>query len=326
MLLRSWVLALSQLLAPHPHFAPASAARRRQARGRFAAPPAEMLESRALLSAAAVLSESSDPIAVAENSTGDACDTDSGTPTDTCDSAPTPTASPKPSPAPEASKPKKAGVDPATAKSEKKEADGTAAITFVTEGDGLITGTAAKWNWAAHKDSITLDETDTDWKKLNEWLEKINDGSLVKVTIGGHGGPHGIDPINAAALENPNSEASKFLTQLKEKMADDGIITFKGCGVCQNEDGRKFATKVALMTDSNVVGYTDTYAVTPYGDEYTARPDGTIEKTAELGAYRDAWYQRMRIWFNGGADADVKKAEKKAPPSEGKDDRTVYGP
>lgn len=56
------------------------------------------------------------------------------------------------------------------------------------------------------------------------------------------------------------------------------------------------------MTGVRVVGYTDWYAVRQHGNEYTAYPDGTVEKTGEhLGADESIWG-----WFTSDFDGGVR--------------------
>ncbi len=45
-----------------------------------------------------------------------------------------------------------------------------------------------------------------------------------------------------------------------------------------------------------VVGWTDTYAVEPHGEEFTACPDGSYNKTGDTcRKYRGSYYE----WANG---------------------------
>ena len=41
----------------------------------------------------------------------------------------------------------------------------------------------------------------------------------------------------------------------------------------------------------NVTGYTDWYAVTPHGEEWTATPEGGLTQGKDYGPYQGSWVQ-----------------------------------
>ena len=57
---------------------------------------------------------------------------------------------------------------------------------------------------------------------------------------------------------------------------NNGKIVIKSCMVAKGRSGKDFLVLLASITGSDVVGYTDWYAVVPHGDEITAyRTDGS---------------------------------------------------
>ena len=59
-------------------------------------------------------------------------------------------------------------------------------------------------------------------------------------------------------------------------MRPGSTITLK---ICYQGQKKAFLIKFSQLTGANDVGYTDQYAITPHGDEYTAHPDGTVDST-----------------------------------------------
>jgi hypothetical protein len=123
------------------------------------------------------------------------------------------------------------------------------------------------------------------------------------VLITGHGGPGSIGSgsITMDDLQDPNSEAHKFLQWLKSKMCANSNrgIRVNACMVAMGEEGQAFVGAFAKFMGTEVLAWDDWYAVVPHGKEYTGRPDGTCPQTGDTKRrYAGSWL----AWFAGNGN------------------------
>ena len=71
--------------------------------------------------------------------------------------------------------------------------------------------------------------------------------------------------------------------------------------------GKKYLVDLSILMDCKVKGIDDFYAIVPFGDEYTACPGGTIDKTAERGAYMNSWIYWASSKYSGNKREGKKK-------------------
>ncbi len=92
------------------------------------------------------------------------------------------------------------------------------------------------------------------------------------------GGSYGVQGITLKDLEaTPPSEAYKFLEKLGAHMSPDAEIVIMNCSVADELDGKKFIRLMAQITKHKVRAWDDWIFVTPSGQEWIAKPDGTRE-------------------------------------------------
>ena len=92
------------------------------------------------------------------------------------------------------------------------------------------------------------------------------------------GGSYGVQGITLKDLEaTPPSEAYKFLEKLGAHMSPDAEIVIMICSVADESDGKKFIRLMAQITKHKVCAWDDWIFVTPSGQEWIAKPDGTRE-------------------------------------------------
>jgi len=65
-------------------------------------------------------------------------------------------------------------------------------------------------------------------------------------------------------------------------------------------------TRMAELTGLTVIGYDDTYAVKPHGQQWIAKPDGTVEKGEKYPAYKDSWVHYFENLVTGNKDKEKK--------------------
>ena len=186
-------------------------------------------------------------------------------------------------------------------------------VSIGLEEDAMTT-IAGKWNALGSDESFTLDPNNPDWQGANNWLDGIDNDSIDNLIISGHGHSGGAGPFNDTDLKNPNSDLSKFVDKLKDKMKDDGRIEFRACDVAAGQRGKDFICKMAKDADCDVCAYDDWYAVTPHGGEFTAHPNGSIDQTGTHKPWDESILNSDSGWWGTKPDKPKPKAEKPSKP------------
>jgi hypothetical protein len=98
-------------------------------------------------------------------------------------------------------------------------------------------------------------------------------------------------------LKDPSSGPYKFFSRFRVLQRKGGQIYLQHCLVGQDGRGREFLTLLAKITQHDVHGYTDWYAVGPHGLELLATPDGKIKVVKNWGPYKysEPWKENYKM-------------------------------
>lgn len=132
-------------------------------------------------------------------------------------------------------------------------------------------------------------------------MEKLEDGCLKQIVIAGHGNSSKAGPFNLEEIKKKDSGQYKFLELLKKKASKEATIELRACKTCK--DNQDLIKAISELTELVVIGYDDTYALKPHGQQWIAKPDGkgniTVEKGEKLTDYKDSWVSGAEEWVNG---------------------------
>jgi hypothetical protein len=154
--------------------------------------------------------------------------------------------------------------------------------------------------------TIAVPSGQPNWEAAIAELEEVADGCLTQIVISGHGNPRKAGPFTLDEITKADSLQTRFLKLLKQKAGEGATIEIRACRTC-TEDNHELIKKIAELTGCRVVGYDDVYAIKPHGQQWIAKPDGTVEKGEKLTAYKDSWVHRINIIEN---DNDKDKKDK----------------
>jgi hypothetical protein len=147
--------------------------------------------------------------------------------------------------------------------------------------------------------TIELSSGSPDWEAAIAELEKVADGCLQQIVITGHGNPYRAGPFTLDGIKDGNSPQARFLKLLKQKAGEGATIELRVCNAC-SENNHELLQEVVKLTGCQVIGYADTYAIKPHGQQWIAKPkdDGTVtvEKGEKFTAYQDSWVRRVNIF------------------------------
>jgi RHS repeat-associated protein len=177
-------------------------------------------------------------------------------------------------------------------------------ITSIAIGtrDDFVQFAARAFNSITHGRTIKIDKAEPDWEAAIAALKELPDGSLESITFSGHGGPDYFGPFKLKDLKNPDSDASRFLRELKKKASKKAVITIKACKTCAQQDGvgdKEMLKLVAKITGLDTVGYDQDYGPVPHGQEFIVHPDGSVtegkkyrnwEGSIEKFLFEDFWH------------------------------------
>jgi hypothetical protein len=165
--------------------------------------------------------------------------------------------------------------------------------------------TAYRYSQAFFDKTIEMPSGRANWEAAIAELEKVADGCLKQIVITGHGSTQKAGPFAFDQIRDSNSLQSRFLKLLKQKAAEGATIELRACSTCSERD-QQMLTRMAELTGLTVIGYDDTYAVKPHGQQWIAKPDGTVEKGEKYPAYKDSWVHYFENLVTGNKDKEKK--------------------
>ena len=173
---------------------------------------------------------------------------------------------------------------------------GTLAIGSVT--DKFPSGVGHSFNSVTHSYNLQCGKDAATRDALLARLESLGrdaDARFDQITLSGHGGPgrYGNSLITLDDLKDPKSRGYRLAKSLRDVLSKDAVIEIRACSVANGKTGREFIKLFAEITGARVVAYTDQYAVTPHGEEWTAYPDGRVEQTGDHGPFKGSLPDRI---------------------------------
>ena len=167
----------------------------------------------------------------------------------------------------------------------KKESKDTLGIGFVSDKRTKI---AASYNELIYYDFIQINNesgvSSDKWRQARNDLQKWYNGSFSDVVISGHGNNQAVGAILDKDLK-PGTDTYIFLKVLASKMKPNGTIELKACKCARGAQGITFLKKIARITNKNVIGYTENYAIKPNGWEILVTPKGKVTKVHDWGTF-----------------------------------------
>jgi hypothetical protein len=191
-----------------------------------------------------------------------------------------------------------------------KEKVSSLAICETAEKDRVINAAYA-YSKRVFDKTIEMPSGQDKWKDAIEMLSSIADGSLQQIVITGHGSTQKAGPFAFDQIRDSNSLQSRFLKLLKQKAAPGATIELRACSTCSEKD-QKLLTRMAELTGLQVIGYDDTYAIWPHGQQWIAKPGGKeVEQGVKYPAYKDSWVHYFENLVTGDKDKDKDKDKEK---------------
>jgi hypothetical protein len=191
-----------------------------------------------------------------------------------------------------------------------KEKVSSLAICETAEKDRVINAAYA-YSKRVFDKTIEMPSGQDKWKDAIAMLSSIADGSLQQIVITGHGNLKKAGPFELDQIQDDKSQQAEFLKLLKQKAAPGATIELRACSTC-SEDDQKLLKKMAELTGLTVIGYDDTYAIWPHGQQWIAKPGvKDVVKGEKYPAYKDSWTHYFESLVTGNKDKDKKKDKDK---------------
>ena len=152
----------------------------------------------------------------------------------------------------------------------------TVGISF---NEDFITGGAAAFSIAIADCHVSINSTKPNYKRAMMRLKTCLKGKCIKdLFFTGHGIPGRFGTFEEISI-NPttgNPAQLEFLEFLNGKICGDRKVTttLKTCYTAKGD--QKFISEFSQALNTPVVAYDDVYFVIPYGNRYTAYPDGSV--------------------------------------------------
>lgn len=186
-----------------------------------------------------------------------------------------------------------------------KEKVSSLAICETAEKDRVINAAYA-YSKRVFDKTIEMPSGQDKWKDAIAMLSSIADGCLQQIVITGHGSLTKAGPFELAQIQKDESQQAEFLKLLKQKAAEGATIELRACSTCSERD-QQMLKRMAELTGLKVIGYDDTYAVKPHGQQWIAKPGGKeVEQGVKYPAYKDSWVHYFENLVTGNKDKEKK--------------------